>query len=105
MTTRKPRDPQQPALVPEGAQNAINQTIAPVSTTPTAVSTSATSTIAPKAKNSITQPNVIHAFHPVIQTWFTRRFKGPTDAQTAGWPLIRSGRDVLIAAPTGSGKT
>ncbi len=45
------------------------------------------------------------AFHPVIAEWFRRRFEAPTDAQTAGWPLIQSGRDVLIAAPTGSGKT
>jgi ATP-dependent Lhr-like helicase len=45
------------------------------------------------------------AFHPVIQTWFRRRFAAPTDAQAAGWPEIRTGRDVLIAAPTGSGKT
>src|SRR3989304_9366360 len=47
----------------------------------------------------------LSSFHPVIQTWFRLRFKAPTDAQAAGWPLIRSGRDVLIAAPTGSGKT
>jgi ATP-dependent helicase Lhr and Lhr-like helicase len=47
----------------------------------------------------------LSSFHPVIQTWFRRRFKTPTDAQAAGWPAIQSGRDVLIAAPTGSGKT
>ena len=49
--------------------------------------------------------DVVSGFHPVIETWFRRRFAAPTDAQTAGWPEIRSGRDVLIAAPTGSGKT
>ena len=47
----------------------------------------------------------LSSFHPVIQTWFRRRFAAPTDAQAAGWPLIQTGRDVLIAAPTGSGKT
>ena len=47
----------------------------------------------------------LSTFHPIVQTWFRRRFKAPTDAQAAGWPLIRSRRDVLIAAPTGSGKT
>ncbi len=41
----------------------------------------------------------------MIQAWFRGRFGAPTDAQVAGWPLIQSGRDVLIAAPTGSGKT
>src|SRR5712692_7589652 len=44
-------------------------------------------------------------FHPAVQTWFRRRFKAPTDAQAAGWPHIREAKDVLIAAPTGSGKT
>src|SRR5581483_8797476 len=38
-------------------------------------------------------PGVLEGFHPVIQTWFHRRFKAPTDAQAAGWPIIRSGRD------------
>lgn len=47
----------------------------------------------------------VSAFHPVIQAWFRRRFHAPTDAQAAGWPIIKTGRDVLIAAPTGSGKT
>ncbi len=47
----------------------------------------------------------LDAFHPVIQAWFKQRFDAPTDAQAAGWPLIRDRRDVLIAAPTGSGKT
>src|SRR5690349_6132292 len=44
-------------------------------------------------------------FHPAIQTWFARRFGEPTEPQRAGWPLIRSGRHVLISAPTGMGKT
>ena len=44
-------------------------------------------------------------FHPAVSTWFRRRFEAPTDAQSAGWPQIASGRDTLISAPTGSGKT
>jgi ATP-dependent Lhr-like helicase len=47
---------------------------------------------------------MIH-FHPVIAEWFSRRFGSPTDVQVKSWPAIRSGRDVLIAAPTGAGKT
>ena len=43
--------------------------------------------------------------HPAVRTWFERRFGAPTDAQTASWPVIGAGRDVLLAAPTGSGKT
>ncbi len=44
-------------------------------------------------------------FHPAVRTWFERRFGAPTDAQREGWPQIRSGSNVLISAPTGSGKT
>ncbi len=54
---------------------------------------------------SLAATDPLSAFHPVIQAWFKQRFDAPTDAQAAGWPLIRDRRDVLIAAPTGSGKT
>src|SRR5579864_7809087 len=45
------------------------------------------------------------AFHPAVAAWFSQSFAAPTEAQARAWPLIRSGRHVLIAAPTGSGKT
>ncbi len=48
---------------------------------------------------------VLSDLHPVVRTWFERRFKAPTDAQRDGWPHILAGRDTLISAPTGSGKT
>src|SRR5687768_15141214 len=44
-------------------------------------------------------------FHPVIDGWFSRRFAEPTEPQRRAWPDIQGGGDVLIAAPTGSGKT
>src|SRR3954469_24454584 len=44
-------------------------------------------------------------FHPVIQRWFNSRFAGATEPQAQAWPFIREGQHVLIAAPTGSGKT
>jgi ATP-dependent Lhr-like helicase len=44
-------------------------------------------------------------FHPVIYQWFLSRFSGPTEPQIQGWPRIHVGDDILIAAPTGSGKT
>ncbi len=37
--------------------------------------------------------------------WFRSRFAKPTAAQREAWPLIRSGRSVLIISPTGTGKT
>ncbi|HZU71657.1 MAG TPA: DEAD/DEAH box helicase [Acidimicrobiales bacterium] len=51
-------------------------------------------------------PPGLEGFHPAVAEWFLRRFPdGPTPPQVEGWPLIRAGRDTLIAAPTGSGKT
>jgi ATP-dependent helicase Lhr and Lhr-like helicase len=44
-------------------------------------------------------------FHPVVDRWFAERFREPTEPQQLAWPLIQAGKDVLIAAPTGSGKT
>src|SRR3954468_24897151 len=47
----------------------------------------------------------LSSFHPVVATWFERRFGQPTAPQREGWAAIRSGRDTLVSAPTGSGKT
>jgi len=44
-------------------------------------------------------------FHPAVAAWFDATFAAPTSAQAAAWPAIQAGRHVLIAAPTGSGKT
>ena len=44
-------------------------------------------------------------FHPAIERWFGSRFHEPTEPQRQAWPIIREGRNALIAAPTGSGKT
>src|SRR6266571_8158090 len=44
-------------------------------------------------------------FHPIIERWFANRFAEPTEPQRRAWPVIQEGKDVLIAAPTGSGKT
>ncbi|MBV8476952.1 MAG: DEAD/DEAH box helicase, partial [Acidobacteria bacterium] len=43
--------------------------------------------------------------HSLVQEWFVRRFKTPTEPQEQGWPHILAGRSTLISAPTGSGKT
>src|SRR5206468_1305506 len=47
----------------------------------------------------------LSGFHPVIERWFGSRFREPTEPQRRAWPLIQAGRNALIAAPTGSGKT
>src|SRR5690242_15765780 len=47
----------------------------------------------------------LSGFHPAIERWFESRFREPTQPQQRAWPLIQAGRNALIAAPTGSGKT
>jgi ATP-dependent helicase Lhr and Lhr-like helicase len=44
-------------------------------------------------------------FHPAVAAWFRGRFPAPTPAQEQAWPAIKAGSNVLVAAPTGSGKT
>ena len=44
-------------------------------------------------------------FSPATRAWFTGAFEAPTAAQEGAWDAISSGRDTLVVAPTGSGKT
>ena len=49
--------------------------------------------------------NLSQLFHPAVAKWFADHFAEPTPAQAEAWPVIKAGRNTLIAAPTGSGKT
>src|ERR1700688_4240171 len=46
-----------------------------------------------------------YSFHPAVAAWFSRTFDAPTPAQERAWPALEAGQHVLVAAPTGSGKT
>src|ERR1017187_1678227 len=49
---------------------------------------------------------MLDTFHPAVAAWFAHRFPdGPTAPQAEAWPHIAQGRDVLVASPTGTGKT
>ncbi|MGQ9779499.1 MAG: DNA glycosylase AlkZ-like family protein [Bacillota bacterium] len=45
------------------------------------------------------------SLHPAVRAWFVRNFAAPSPPQLLGWPLIAAGKNVLLLAPTGSGKT
>ncbi|MGV1003962.1 MAG: ATP-dependent helicase [Candidatus Nanopelagicales bacterium] len=44
-------------------------------------------------------------FGPATRAWFQSAFAEPTAAQVGAWQAISAGRNALIVAPTGSGKT
>jgi ATP-dependent helicase Lhr and Lhr-like helicase len=49
--------------------------------------------------------NSLDLFHPLIKDWFCKKYGSPTDIQEKTWPEIASSKNVLVTAPTGSGKT
>src|SRR6476620_522974 len=57
------------------------------------------------ARDNGPMSSALSAFHPAVRAWFVGAFPGPTEAQVQAWPAIASGRNTLVAAPTGSGKT
>ncbi|MBS1698677.1 MAG: ATP-dependent helicase [Actinobacteria bacterium] len=49
--------------------------------------------------------DVLDRFTPATQDWFRGAFRAPTPAQAGAWEAISSGKNALVVAPTGSGKT
>jgi ATP-dependent helicase Lhr and Lhr-like helicase len=49
--------------------------------------------------------DVLAAFSAPTRTWFEAAFAAPTPAQVGAWGAVAAGRNALVVAPTGSGKT
>lgn len=49
--------------------------------------------------------NSLEQFHPYTAEWFTNTLGQPTAVQQEAWPAIAAGKDTLVSAPTGTGKT
>jgi ATP-dependent Lhr-like helicase len=47
----------------------------------------------------------LNLFSTPTRAWFEHAFREPTAVQQQSWPVISAGGDVLVIAPTGSGKT
>ena len=49
--------------------------------------------------------DTLELFHPLTARWFERALGKPTAVQQEAWPEIAAGRNTLVSAPTGTGKT
>ena len=49
--------------------------------------------------------DVLERFSPATRDWFRGAFERPTPAQSGAWRAVSAGRNALVVAPTGSGKT
>ncbi len=47
----------------------------------------------------------LNIFSEATERWFSATLGEPTPVQAEAWPAIYSGKDVLVSAPTGTGKT
>ncbi len=50
-------------------------------------------------------PTALSALSDDLARWFMRRYEAPTLPQRFAWPAIANGQNLLLCAPTGTGKT
>ncbi len=57
------------------------------------------------ARKKVGAQDVLASFSEPTRAWFEAAFAAPTPAQVGAWQAIAAGRNALVVAPTGSGKT
>jgi len=58
-----------------------------------------------KIRKRYSKDQVLELLDPIIRKWFNNNFDDLTPAQAHAIPLVHKGKNVLVASPTGSGKT
>jgi ATP-dependent Lhr-like helicase len=58
-----------------------------------------------RVERTRTGSDVLSAFNAPTRAWFETAFAAPTPAQVGAWGAVSAGRNALVVAPTGSGKT
>ena len=58
-----------------------------------------------RATKKYTKSQVLSLLDPIIKKWFGNKFDDLTPSQAYAIPLIHNSQNVLVASPTGSGKT
>ncbi len=61
--------------------------------------------VARTLRTDVPGADVLGGFGAATRTWFEAAFAAPTPAQVGAWQAIAAGRNALVVAPTGSGKT
>ncbi|MEM1873126.1 MAG: DEAD/DEAH box helicase, partial [Acidilobaceae archaeon] len=54
---------------------------------------------------TLTDREILSMLRPYVREWFSGKYGAFTEPQRLAIPLIKSGRNVLISSPTGTGKT